>query len=84
MDIFDYFLWAFAVFTALYGISLLAMPKKMLLPEIRKQFAAKGNAEPSNEEIDAKFKQLRRYGVVCIVLSVGLLGFLLRGGIFGL
>ena len=82
MEMFDYFFWAFAVFMALYGISILAMPKRSLIPGIKNQLAKKGNQNPTDEEIEAKFKQLRVYGIVCVLLSVIFLAFLLRGGLF--
>jgi len=82
MEYLDYFLWFFAAFAVLYGILLLAIPKRRLLPVLHKQLLKKKNSEPSSEDVTKKLKQFRIYGVVCIVAGGVLFTLLLTGGIF--
>ena len=82
MEFLDYFFWFVAIFAAVYGIFLLAAPKKTLISAIKKQLAKKGNNEPTDEDVAKKLKLFRICGVVCILASGVLFALLLTGGIF--
>jgi len=82
MDFIDYFFWFVAFFAVAYGVLLLVLPKKALIPTIKKQLNKKGNNDPSDEEVAKKLKTFRLMGLVCIVASAVLFYIQFTGGIF--
>jgi len=84
MDFLDMFFWIFAVFAVVYGILLLVLPKKTLIPVIEKQLEKKGGAsEVTAENVEKKVKMFRICGVICIVASGVLFWIQATGGILG-
>ena len=81
MDFLNSFLWGFATFAVLYGLFLLFMPKNLLLPGIKKQLEKKGNPNPSDEDLEKRFKLFRTLGIVCILAGAVLFIIMFTGGI---
>jgi len=79
----DFLIWFIAIFAAVYGIFLLVLPKDKLIVGLKKQLEAKGNSNPTDEELSKKLKQFRIWGIVGIIASGVLIYIQLTGGIFG-
>lgn len=84
MDFLDYIFWGIAIFSVFYGLFLLVLPKHSLIVGIKNQLAKKGNAEPTDAEMDKKLKMFRVCGIVCLVASALSFYLLSTGGIFAI
>jgi len=82
MDMIDYLLWFVAIFAVVYGALLLVLPRKTLIPIIKKQLQNKGNSNPASEDVDKKLRMFRVMGIVCLVAGAVLFYINLTGGIF--
>jgi len=81
MDFLDYILWFVAIFAAIYGVLLLVLPRKTLIPTIKKQLEKKGNSDPTSTDVDKKLKSFRAMGLVCLIASAAVIYINLTGGI---
>jgi len=78
---FDLLLWIIAIFALGWGVMLLVLPKDKLMPALRGQLQKKGNSNPTEEDLEKKFKSFKLMGFVCIGAGIVLVIIMLTGGI---